>query len=58
MAVAVGQLPDLNSDYTVSPGQVSQYRTDGHTILRSVASREEIKAYRPVIGRVMLQLLP
>ena len=42
-------LPELTSDYPLRAGQIAAFRTDGHVLLRAVASPEEIAAYRPVI---------
>ena len=43
-------LPDLSSDYLITPEQTTAYQRDGHILLRSVCSPEEIAAYRPVIN--------
>lgn len=42
-------LPDLSSEYTVTPEQIAQYRANGHVLLRGVCTPEEIAAYRPLI---------
>jgi ectoine hydroxylase-related dioxygenase (phytanoyl-CoA dioxygenase family) len=42
-------LPELSSDYPIAPELVEAFRRDGHVLLRGVASREEIAAYRPVL---------
>jgi len=44
------ELPDLSSDYPVSPEQRAQFARDGHIVLRGVLAPEEVAAYRPVIG--------
>ncbi len=48
-AVDVGTLPALDSPYDVPAEAVDAYRRDGHTVLRSVCSSDEIAAYEPVI---------
>jgi ectoine hydroxylase-related dioxygenase (phytanoyl-CoA dioxygenase family) len=42
-------LPDLSSEYAVPRANVAEFQAKGHTILRGVASPEEVAAYRPVI---------
>jgi len=46
-------LPDLSTLFAVSPEQAAAYRKDGHALLRGVASKAEIAAYRPVITGVV-----
>jgi hypothetical protein len=41
--------PELASPYPLHSGQVAAFQRDGHLLLPSVASAEEISAYRPVI---------
>ncbi len=48
-ATTTDALPDLKSDYPVTPALVEQYRETGHVLLRAVASPEEVTAYQPVI---------
>ena len=48
-AAEMTTLPELSSDYSVSPSQTAEYRQQGHTVLRAVASPEEIGMYRPAI---------
>jgi ectoine hydroxylase-related dioxygenase (phytanoyl-CoA dioxygenase family) len=43
------ELPDLSSDYVVADANVAEFHATGHTILRTVASRDEVDAYRPAI---------
>ena len=43
------QLPQLTSNYPVTPEQIARFQRDGHILLNSVASADEIAAYRPVI---------
>ena len=47
-------LPKLDSPYDVPADRVAEYRERGHTVLRAVASTDEIAAYRPVIKSVAL----
>jgi ectoine hydroxylase-related dioxygenase (phytanoyl-CoA dioxygenase family) len=42
-------LPSLDSPYTLSPESIHQFQRDGHTVVRGLASTDEIAAYRPVI---------
>ena len=49
MADHVSNLPDLSNVYDVPADAARSYREKGHTVLRRVASREEIAAYRPEI---------
>ncbi len=42
-------LPDLSSEYEVSPESIAAYRMNGHVLLRDVCNREEAAAYRNVI---------
>jgi ectoine hydroxylase-related dioxygenase (phytanoyl-CoA dioxygenase family) len=43
------RLPDLSSDYPLTPEQITAYRDQGHLLLRGVCTPEEAKAYRDVI---------
>lgn len=49
------ELPQLDSNYPVAPERVAEFREKGHTVLRGVASRHEVAAYRPVIEAAALQ---
>lgn len=49
MSSAAASLPDLSSDYVLTPEQIAEYRSIGHVLLRGVCSREEAQAYREVI---------
>jgi ectoine hydroxylase-related dioxygenase (phytanoyl-CoA dioxygenase family) len=42
-------LPDLVGSYNMPGERVAEFREKGHTVLRGVASPEEIATYRPVI---------
>ena len=42
-------LPELGSEYQISQEQIERFRSDGHVLLRGVASAEEIAPYRSVI---------
>ncbi|MGA2181981.1 MAG: phytanoyl-CoA dioxygenase family protein [Bryobacteraceae bacterium] len=42
-------LPDLAAGYAVSAEQVDEFQRKGHILLRSIASSEEVAAYRSVI---------
>jgi hypothetical protein len=47
--VKVANLPDLSASYDVSAEQSAGFQRDGHILLRSVASAEEVAAYRIAI---------
>lgn len=53
MAVNFSHLPGLQSPYSLSGQQRADYAKDGHILLRALASREEIAAYRPYIREVL-----
>ena len=42
-------LPELSGNYAVPPTAVTEFAAKGHTVLRRVASAEEVALYRPVI---------
>jgi len=42
-------LPELVSDYALSPAQIADYQKNGHIYLPAVASPEEVAAYRRLI---------
>lgn len=50
MSAILSTLPELDSDYTVTAKQTSDYQRDGHMLLRGLASREEVNAYLPLIA--------
>src|SRR5512141_781055 len=45
----MASLPQLTSDYPITPAQVAQFQCDGHVLLRGVATNEELAAYRMLI---------
>jgi len=47
--MSVTRLPDLAESYDVLPEQATEFRRDGHILLRSIASAEEVAAYRSAI---------
>jgi hypothetical protein len=47
--VSVANLPELSASYDVSAEQAAGFQRDGHILLRSVASAEEVSAYRSLI---------
>lgn len=49
MTVETAALPDLSSDYPLADSDVDQYRSQGHVLLRGLASPEEIAPYRAAI---------
>lgn len=44
-------LPRLDEPYDVPPDAIEAYRRDGHVLLRGVATRDEVEAFRPHIQR-------
>src|ERR1051325_6255242 len=44
-------LPSLNEKYPVLEEEIASFREKGHVLLPSVASPEEIAAFRPVINK-------
>ncbi len=53
MSVVLESLPSLESEYLVPQAKRTAYERDGHTILRQVASREEVQAYHPYIAQAL-----
>ncbi len=50
MSTLVTDLPNLESDYPLSPAAVESFRRRGHVLLRGVATAAEVAAFRPVIA--------
>jgi ectoine hydroxylase-related dioxygenase (phytanoyl-CoA dioxygenase family) len=46
-------LPNLSSDYLVGSEHIQEFRTSGVTLVRGLATAEEIAAYRPVINKTV-----
>lgn len=42
-------LPDLNDSISIAPEQIAAFRKNGHTLTRSIISREELVPYRQTI---------
>jgi ectoine hydroxylase-related dioxygenase (phytanoyl-CoA dioxygenase family) len=49
MTTQTSTLPELASDYPLTKQQIVQFQRDGHILLRGLATKDEIAAYRPVI---------
>jgi len=49
-----GELPDLSPPFALSPSCTEEFRAKGHTVVRGLASRAEIEAYRPAIVETAL----
>ena len=43
-------LPDLSSAYRLAPAKITEFQKNGHVLLRQVAARAEVEAYRQVIA--------
>jgi len=54
--IDASQLPALQEDYALTGQQVQSYQENGHILLRSVASAEEIGIYEPVMSKWVQQL--
>jgi ectoine hydroxylase-related dioxygenase (phytanoyl-CoA dioxygenase family) len=52
----MSNLPDLSSDYSLTPEHISEFRNTGVTCVRRLASAEEIAAYRPAINEAVAKL--
>lgn len=50
MSANTDTLPDLSSDYSLTPEQITAFQENGFVCLRGVCTPEEIAAYRPVIA--------
>jgi ectoine hydroxylase-related dioxygenase (phytanoyl-CoA dioxygenase family) len=48
-------LPLLDDRYAVPPEAADGYRRDGHVLLRGVASRDEVAAYRAVLSGIVAE---
>jgi ectoine hydroxylase-related dioxygenase (phytanoyl-CoA dioxygenase family) len=55
MSVIVS-LPSLSSDYTLTPEHIQEFRTSGVTLVRGLASPDEVAAYRPAINKAVAEL--
>ena len=53
MAEQFSHLPPLESVYRLSGEQVKQFQTDGHIMLRGLATSDEVAAYRPYIRSIL-----
>jgi ectoine hydroxylase-related dioxygenase (phytanoyl-CoA dioxygenase family) len=45
----VTALPELSTEYAVSPAQITAFRGDGHVLLRGLCTNDEVNAYTPEI---------
>lgn len=50
------QLPELNGEFFLTKEQIDNYDRDGHTIVRGLATAEELAVYRPVIRDIVFEL--
>lgn len=53
-SVAADQLPVLDAPVALPPGTVEQFQRDGHTVVRGLASSDEVEVYRPLIQEAAL----
>lgn len=49
----IARLPDLQSTYALTPEHVAEFQRDAVTLVRGLASAEEISAYRPHINEAV-----
>ncbi|HVF85203.1 MAG TPA: phytanoyl-CoA dioxygenase family protein [Abditibacteriaceae bacterium] len=49
MSQAEIALPELSNEYSIAPSDIQTYNRDGHILLRSVATPQEIAVYGPLI---------
>ena len=52
--VLVDALPVLDAPFELPAGTAEQFQRDGHVVVRGLASREEVAAYRPAIEAAAL----
>ena len=56
MPSPTAQLPDLASPHPVDDAAVARFAADGHTLVRGLATPEEVAAYREVISEATRRL--
>jgi ectoine hydroxylase-related dioxygenase (phytanoyl-CoA dioxygenase family) len=49
-------LPNLSSDYTLTNEHLQEFHTSGVTLVRGLASADEVAAYRPAINKAVANL--
>jgi ectoine hydroxylase-related dioxygenase (phytanoyl-CoA dioxygenase family) len=49
----LANLPTLSSDYALTPNHIQEFRASGVTVVRGLASTDEIAAYRPAINKAV-----
>lgn len=49
-------LPALDDEYPLAPGQIEAYQKNGHILLRNVLRPDEVAAYEPVIAGIVRAL--
>jgi ectoine hydroxylase-related dioxygenase (phytanoyl-CoA dioxygenase family) len=49
-SLGLGAALDLSSDFALERARVEEFRAKGHTVVRGLASRLEVDAYRPAIS--------
>jgi ectoine hydroxylase-related dioxygenase (phytanoyl-CoA dioxygenase family) len=55
MTVPTDQLPDLATDHPIDDAAVQRFTAEGHTLVRGLATPEEVAAYRRVISDATLR---
>ena len=50
MIASTTVLPDLDNNFEIANDQIAAFQKEGHTLVRGLATKEEMAAYRPVIA--------
>lgn len=48
------ELPDLDDTFRLDPAAPERFQADGHALVRALATRDEVAAFRPLIERAAL----
>jgi ectoine hydroxylase-related dioxygenase (phytanoyl-CoA dioxygenase family) len=56
MPAKISALPVLSEAYSLSHDHIQSYAQNGHIVLRNVASRSEVNAYRPFIQEIVREV--
>jgi ectoine hydroxylase-related dioxygenase (phytanoyl-CoA dioxygenase family) len=53
LALDLNTLPEISSDYALAPETIAAYQRDAVTLVRGLATADEINAYRPLINEAV-----
>jgi ectoine hydroxylase-related dioxygenase (phytanoyl-CoA dioxygenase family) len=56
MEQSMDALPAMEDEYVLDLSQIRDYQTNGHTVVRGVASPEEVGIYRPILNSLVQEL--